>query len=98
MPSRRLRRLWATRPRTNTEHMPGTWWPTPRRLPKSSWPAVASGVRIGTPAITTIGMNTSHMRSVADFIADVLAAPDDETRVKKVREKVRDFMAQFEIP
>ncbi len=61
-------------------------------------PSVASGVRIGTPAITTIGMMQSHMRTVADFIADVLAAPDDETRVKKVREKVRDFMAQFEIP
>ena len=60
-------------------------------------PSVASGVRIGTPAITTIGMMQSHMRTVADFIADVLAAPDDETLVKKVREKVREFMAQFEI-
>ena len=42
-------------------------------------PMVASGMRIGTPAVTTRGMREREMERIASFIARVLAAPDDES-------------------
>ena len=41
-------------------------------------PMVASGIRLGTPAVTTRGMREPEMDLIAEFIARVLAAPDDD--------------------
>ncbi|MFN7942483.1 MAG: serine hydroxymethyltransferase [Thermoanaerobaculia bacterium] len=58
-------------------------------------PMVASGVRIGTAAVTTRGLRESEMDDVAGLIAEVLAAPDDTAVAARVREKVRALTARF---
>ena len=58
-------------------------------------PFVTSGVRIGTPAVTTRGMREAEMAQVAELIDRVLAAPDDLAVAGKVREEVRALAARF---
>jgi glycine hydroxymethyltransferase len=58
-------------------------------------PFVTSGVRIGTPAVTTRGMREGEMRRIADLIATVIAAPADESVLKKVRTVVRELAGAF---
>jgi glycine hydroxymethyltransferase len=58
-------------------------------------PLVASGVRIGTPALTTRGMKEPEMDAVGDFIAEVLRAPEDATVHEGVRGKVRELCERF---
>ncbi|MBW8875901.1 MAG: serine hydroxymethyltransferase [Acidobacteria bacterium] len=58
-------------------------------------PLVASGVRIGTPALTTRGMREPEMDQVGDFIAEVLRAPDDAAVHEGVRAKVRALCERF---
>src|SRR6185436_16156550 len=48
-------------------------------------PMVASGVRIGTPAVTTRGMKEAEMDQVGEFIARVLASPEDEAALGRVK-------------
>jgi glycine hydroxymethyltransferase len=61
----------------------------------SNPPLVASGVRIGTPALTTRGMGEPEMREVAVLVADVLHAPDDEGVRSRVRQSVGELTARF---
>jgi glycine hydroxymethyltransferase len=58
-------------------------------------PMVASGVRVGTAAVTTRGMKGPDMGAVAQLIAEVLAAPDDAGVHAAVRERVRRLCARF---
>ena len=60
-------------------------------------PFVTSGIRIGSPAITTRGFKEEEARQVAHFIADVLDAPEDEARIAAVREKVHALTARFPV-
>lgn len=60
-------------------------------------PFVTSGVRIGTPALTTRGMKESEMKLVAAWIGQVLSAPSDEAVLKRVRGQVRELCQSFPI-
>jgi glycine hydroxymethyltransferase len=58
-------------------------------------PLVASGVRIGTPAVTTRGMLEAEMDRIGDLIAEALADAESEAAVGSVGEKVRELCAAF---
>lgn len=58
-------------------------------------PAYTSGVRLGTPALTTRGMKEDDMKRVAEWIGTVLRAPEDAALKSKVASDVRDFATQF---
>jgi glycine hydroxymethyltransferase len=61
-------------------------------------PALASGIRLGTPAVTTRGFGEQECRVVAGYIADVLEAPDDEVRRQRITAEVREMMSRFPLP
>jgi glycine hydroxymethyltransferase len=58
-------------------------------------PMVASGVRLGTPAVTTRGMGGPEMDRIGDLIAETLADSDSESTAAAVGEKVRQLCLQF---
>jgi glycine hydroxymethyltransferase len=58
-------------------------------------PLKASGIRIGTPAVTTRGMGEREMVTVGDFIARVLASPDDDRVHAMVRAEVEALCKKF---
>jgi glycine hydroxymethyltransferase len=58
-------------------------------------PMVASGIRIGTPAVTSRGMREAAMDEIAGLVARVLAAPDDATVASTVREDVERLCRQY---
>jgi glycine hydroxymethyltransferase len=58
-------------------------------------PFVASGLRIGTPAVTTRGMKESEMREIGQLIAEVIHAPQSEEVRNKVKREVADLTARF---
>jgi glycine hydroxymethyltransferase len=58
-------------------------------------PMVASGIRLGTPALTTRGMGEEAMEQVGDLIAEVLAAPQDGAVHAAVRDKVHALTDRF---
>jgi len=58
-------------------------------------PMVASGIRIGTPALTTRGMKEPEMELVGDFIAEVLRAPEDEKVRESVSGRIREVCERF---
>ncbi len=61
-------------------------------------PLDPSGIRIGTPALTTRGMREPEMRTIAGWIGDVLAHPEDAVQLERVRCKVRELGEQFPAP
>ena len=58
-------------------------------------PFVTSGVRIGTPAVTTRGMRESEMERISEFIDRVLRAPEDQNVLNSVRAEVRELASAF---
>jgi glycine hydroxymethyltransferase len=60
-------------------------------------PMVTSGVRIGTPALTTRGFKEEEARQTAHLIADVLDNPRDEANIRKVREQVNALTSRFPV-
>jgi glycine hydroxymethyltransferase len=60
-------------------------------------PLITSGIRLGTPALTTRGMKEDEMREVASLITRVIAAPDDETVLSAVKADVVALTSRFPI-
>jgi len=58
-------------------------------------PHVTSGIRIGTPAVTSRGMKESEMVIIASFIDEVLNHPQDQMVIRRVREAARDLCEGF---
>jgi glycine hydroxymethyltransferase len=58
-------------------------------------PFVTSGLRIGTPSVTTQGMQEAEMEVVASYIARALRARDDSDALAAIRAEVRDLCAKF---
>ncbi|MFM1769713.1 MAG: hypothetical protein RJA22_2242 [Verrucomicrobiota bacterium] len=61
-------------------------------------PFQASGVRVGTPAVTTRGMKESEMAAIADMIAEVLMDIKNTEAAHHVRRRVRELTAKFPLP
>ena len=61
-------------------------------------PFVTSGIRIGTPAVTTRGMQEAEMEQIAGFIQRVIQRPNDEAWVQAVRKEVIELTDGFPIP
>jgi glycine hydroxymethyltransferase len=62
---------------------------------ESRSPFVTSGIRVGTPALTTRGMGTAEMERIGGWMADVLDAPGDAGVKSGVRDSVRELCAEF---
>jgi glycine hydroxymethyltransferase len=58
-------------------------------------PFVTSGIRVGTPAVTTRGMREAEMARIVELMDRVLAAPEDGAVLEAVRGDVRDLTARF---
>ncbi len=58
-------------------------------------PFQTSGLRVGTPAITTRGLKENHMEPIVALIDEVISHVNDETTIAKVKSKVNQLMAEF---
>jgi len=58
-------------------------------------PAETSGIRVGTPALTTRGMREPEMRQIAQWIIQILRSPEDEQLKKRVRAAVLELTSHF---
>lgn len=61
-------------------------------------PTVTSGIRLGTPALTSREMKEDEMRQVGDWIADVICNMDDTRRQAQIREEVIAFASRYPMP
>ncbi|MEK7863734.1 MAG: hypothetical protein AAB295_10795, partial [Chloroflexota bacterium] len=60
--------------------------------------AIASGIRVGTPAVTTRGMREAEMERLGALISRALRAVGDETVAKDVAAEVLDLTRRFPVP
>ncbi len=58
-------------------------------------PFITSGIRIGTAAVTTRGMNGEAMEEIAEIISMTLNNPEDQTILNKAKQKVKDLVSRF---
>lgn len=61
-------------------------------------PMDPSGIRIGTPALTTRGMGTEEMKRVGDWIHTALTNPDDSAVHQRIRDEIREMCQGFPVP
>jgi len=61
----------------------------------SRTPFTTSGIRVGTPAITTRGLKEEHMPLIVDLIDEVIANHDSEEVIARVRKQVNEMMSEF---
>ncbi|MGC8867982.1 MAG: serine hydroxymethyltransferase, partial [Elusimicrobiales bacterium] len=60
-------------------------------------PLITSGIRIGTPAVTTRGMKEKEMEEIADYIDDAIIHLNDDTYLKGIKEKVKKLTQMFPV-
>jgi len=60
-------------------------------------PFATSGLRIGTPAITTRGLKEEHMKKIVEFVDRVISNIDDEAVISQVGNEVNEMMKQFKL-
>lgn len=60
-------------------------------------PAVTSGIRVGTPAVTTQGMGTEQMPIIASLIARAIKDGEDEAKIAQIRKEVNALTAKFPV-
>jgi len=58
-------------------------------------PFVTSGIRVGTPALTTRGMKQKEMNRIAEFINEAVIKYNDEYALKEIRNSIREFASNF---
>jgi glycine hydroxymethyltransferase len=58
---------------------------------------VSSGIRIGTPAVTTRGFKEAEVSQLADWMSDVLANVGDESVIARTRSAVEDICRRFPV-
>jgi len=61
-------------------------------------PFVTSGIRLGTPALTTRGMGTDEMRTIGGWMLEALKAPEDKAVQQRIRGQVSELCTQFPVP
>ncbi|MGY8674981.1 MAG: glycine hydroxymethyltransferase, partial [Verrucomicrobiia bacterium] len=61
-------------------------------------PFQASGIRLGSPAVTARGMKEAEMAAIADMISEVLLDINNVDTKQQVRQRVRELTAQFPLP
>jgi glycine hydroxymethyltransferase len=61
-------------------------------------PFKPSGIRLGTPAVTTRGLKEEHMVQLADWMKQAIDAREDDTTLARLAEEVKKFTAQFPLP
>jgi glycine hydroxymethyltransferase len=61
-------------------------------------PLDPSGIRIGTPALTTRGMGVDEMRTIGRWILEAMRHADDATTAKRIRDEVRTLCESFPVP
>lgn len=64
-------------------------------IPGDPKPFVPSGVRLGTPAVTTLGMKEPEMKRIAEFIVDATRNADNDAKLAAIKADVAAFMAKF---
>jgi glycine hydroxymethyltransferase len=58
-------------------------------------PFVASGIRLGTPALTTRGMKEPEMKKIGEMIAAIILEPESESVKERVRNEVAEVTSRF---
>jgi len=61
-------------------------------------PRITSGIRLGTPAVTTRGFGTEEMKRIASFIVKVLSASGDKRTQEQVRQEIQEMCQLFPVP
>ena len=61
-------------------------------------PMDPSGIRLGTPAITTRGATEANMETVANLMDEALMNRGDEPKLSSIKEKVKEFSLNFPVP
>jgi len=57
-----------------------------------------SGIRIGTPAMTTRGMKEDEMRQVSKWINEAILGKDDPTTLERIKNEVKEMCERFPVP